>query len=72
MKILWHTPYKQDGGERYPDPVWPEGWPLPNKGDVVNIEDQSLWVRAIEFNPFGDGEDPDPYIYIVLADTPNR
>lgn len=70
MKILWHTPYKEEGS-RYPDPVWPADWPIPGVGTIVNIDEDPLWVRAVEFNPFGyDKEDTEPFIYIVLADRP--
>jgi hypothetical protein len=69
MKFIWHTPYKSEGN-RYPDPVWPEGWPPPSVDEIVVINKDPLWVRAVEFNPFGDDEDPEPFIYVVLADRP--
>lgn len=72
MKISWHTPHKSDGTGRINDPVWPEGWPLPQVGNTIYIDDTTLWVRAIDFFPQGEEEGDEPSIYIVLALTPTR
>lgn len=72
-KIRWFVPRRRDGSER-PDPVWPELFPFPSKGEIVHLDGDPLWVRALEFYPMGDGEKPDPdepYLYIVLADKPH-
>lgn len=71
MNITWHTPRKHDG-ERYPDPVWPEGWPLPPVGsDVYVSTGHRLKVKAIDFFPHGEEEGDEPLIYIVLSVLPS-
>ena len=65
MKIRWHTPY-QDNGVRYPDPVWPEDWPIPFVLSSINTEAKTLWVRGVHFFPYGEADDNEPFVYIVL------
>lgn len=66
--ITWHMPIK-DNGEHYPDPVWPEGWPIPPINSSVYIDGDSLKVRAVDFFPQGEEEGDEPSIYVVLHST---
>jgi hypothetical protein len=68
MKIIWHTPYVDGANKRVPDPVWPDGWPLPRKGDCIELPEQPpLWVRGVDWYPHGSEEGSDPFVYIVLG-----
>jgi hypothetical protein len=50
---------------------WPKDWPVPREGEVVEHPDAGpLYVRHVVWYPYGDHEDMDPYVYVVLGKTP--
>lgn len=59
MDIVWHNGF-------LPDPVWPDGWPVPRVGDKVSTSDTELTVSAVVWHPAGEEEGDDPFVYVVL------
>lgn len=52
---------------------WPEGWPLPRFGEEVSLPNlPPLQVRAVCWQPEGDEEDNEPYIYLVIGNPRPR
>lgn len=49
--------------------TWPEGWPIPRVGDDVDIPalPEVAQVRTLVWNPEGDHDDPEPFVYIVVG-----
>jgi hypothetical protein len=70
MKIRWHTPYGKDPeriGRRGPEPVWPEDWPVPRAGDEIVVAGGMPYeVRDVAWYPQGEGDNPEPFVYVVL------
>jgi hypothetical protein len=49
--------------------AWPEDWPLPPVGGVVEIHDWTYRVHDVIFYPWGDRDHDYPYIYLVLQES---
>lgn len=57
-------------------PVWPEGWPVPQAGDEVEVQEQFWHVRHVVWYPSGEvmnedtGERTEPFVYVVIGPRP--
>jgi hypothetical protein len=53
------------------DFVWPDDWPLPAKGDAVELPGEDnprpLAVRAVTWRPLGDSGSPAPYVHLTIG-----
>lgn len=48
------------------DVTWPEGWPVPRVGDDLSLQDGTgLKIKAVDWYPMGEGDDPTPFVYVV-------
>ena len=66
VKVEFHTPYRSNGEGRH-EVEWPEGWPVPRKGDGVCTRDGDfLSVRTVVWYPHGE-EGSEPFAYVVLG-----
>lgn len=54
--------------ERFKVP-WPDGWPPPHEGDVVETAHGPLYVRTVVWYPAGNDEGGEPFVYVVLGLT---
>lgn len=58
------------------DVRWPEGWPAPAQGDLVDLGGQTsantYLVNRVIWHPHGDSEDPVPFVYVVLVPPARR
>lgn len=45
---------------------WPEGWPLPAKGERVELAEAAVYVRHRIWCPLSF-DDHEPYVYIVVG-----
>lgn len=67
VKIEFHTTYRSNGEGRH-EVEWPEGWPVPRKGDGVYTSDGDyLLVRAVVWFLHGEGGS-EPFVYVVLKE----
>lgn len=47
---------------------WPDGWPVPREGDSVDLPDApGLAVRTVAWNPEGEGDDSEPFVYVAIG-----
>lgn len=49
---------------------WPESFPVPPVGAEVNVDDTVMYVRTVVYYALGDEGTPEPFVYVVLVDTP--
>lgn len=65
--FLPHDPQAEVKGDRFPEPAWPEGWPVPGLGhDIQMPHGRSLKVTAIDWFPTGEDPGDEPFVYVVL------
>ena len=72
MRVVMHTPYKAEpnaqGHSEREEVVWPEGWPIPREGEIVEAKGPTLLVvRSVTWYPHRDEEGGEPFVYIVLG-----
>ena len=49
---------------------WPDGWPVPRRGEIVDVASSpnTLYVKTVVWYPEGDdSDDKEPFAYIVLG-----
>lgn len=46
---------------------WPDGWPVPAAGDLVDLPAAKLEVIRVVYMPLGDSENREPCIYVVIG-----
>ena len=59
------------GRREPPKPTWPDGWPVPRQGEQVELKELGvLWVGSVIWYPDGEFGEGDPFVYVILRDTP--